>query len=173
MAYSRPEPLRAEHRLEGFRSGERSLDSWLLRHSRTAQGTGSARVFVTTVDPGRVVGLYALSAGAVGAAESTERLRKGQPAARPVPIVILGRLAVDGEHQRKGLGTSLLQDGLLRVATAAESIGVRAVVVHAVNEAARRWYLRWGFEPSPTDSFHLILLLKDLKRLLGEAGEGS
>lgn len=170
MAYSRPEPLRAEHRLEGFRSGEDSLDTWLLSYARTAEGSGSARVFVTAADGTTVAGFYALSAGTVEPADATSRLRKGQPGHRSVPVVVLGRLAVAAEHQGKGLGRSLLQDALVRVAGAAESVGIRALVVHALNDDVRGWYLHYGFEPSPTDPLHLILLIKDLRKLLDQGG---
>jgi GNAT superfamily N-acetyltransferase len=173
MAYSRPEPLRKNHQLEGFECGDESLDIWLIRYSRLAQGAESARVFVTTEDGKRVVGFYALVAGQVQAADATARLLRGQPAGRPVPVIILARLAVDRRHQGRGVGRSLLQDAMLRCATAAESIGVRAVVVHAMNEEARAWYLRFGFEASPTDPLHLILLMKDLKRFLDEAERPS
>lgn len=169
MAYSRPEPLSGNHDLEDFRSGEQSLDGWLLRHARTAEATNSARVFVTTAGGTNVVGFYALSAGVVEAADATTRLMKGQPAGRSVPVAILGRLAVDHRHQGKGVGESLLQDALLHAATASESIAIRAVIVHALNDAVRDWYLRYGFEASPTDPLHLILLMKDLRKLLDEA----
>jgi len=166
MAYSRPEPLRGNHRLEGFQCGEESLDTWLLRYSRHAEAAGSA--FVTTEDGERVAGFYALAGGEVRAADATARLLKGQPAGRPIPVIVLARLAVDRSHQGHGVGRSLLQDAMLRSAAVAESIGVRAVVVHAMTEEARAWYLRFGFEVSPTDPLHLILLMKDLKRFLGE-----
>lgn len=170
MAYSGPEPLRDKHRLEGFECGEEALDTWLLRYARHAEAAGSARVFVATGDGEHVVGYYALAVGEIGAANATVRLLKGQPAERPIPVVILARLAVDRRHQGRGVGRSLLQDAMLRCATAAESVGVRALVVHAINEAARDWYLRFGFEASPTDPLHLILLVKDLKRFLEEVG---
>jgi predicted N-acetyltransferase YhbS len=173
MAYSRPEPLGDKHELEGFQCGEESLDAWLLRYSRHAQAAESARVFVTTDDGEHVVGFYALAAGQVHAADATARLLRGQPAGRSVPVIVLARLAVDHRHQRRGLGRSLLGDAMLRCATASESIGARAVVVDAITEEARAWYLRFGFEASPTDPLHLILLMKDLKRLLDEAERQS
>lgn len=169
MAYSRPEPLRGKHRLEGFECGDEALDTWLLRYSRHAEAAGSARVFVTTEDGERVVGFYVLAGGQVEPADAPARLLKGQPAGRPVPVVILARLAVDRRQQGRGVGRSLPQDAMLRCATVAESIGVRALVVHAATEEARRWYLQFGFEVSPTDPLHLILLMKDLKRFLDEA----
>lgn len=169
MAYSRPEPLRERHELEGFESGEPSLDTWLHRYARHAEAAGSACVFVTTDDGERVVGYYALTVGQVQAEVATARLVKGQPAGRPVPVLILARLAIDERHQSRGLGRSLLQDALLRCETAAESVGVRALVVHASTDEAQGFYGRFGFEPSPTDPLHLTLLMKDLKRFLGEA----
>ena len=168
MGYSPPEPLRGKHDLNGFASGEDALDNWLHRYSRHAEAAGSARVFVTT-DGKRVVGYYALAVGQVEPGVATERLLKGQPAKRPVPVVILARLAVDRGHQGKGVGRSLLQDALLRCADAAESVGIRALVAHA-NEHASGFYDQFGFESSPTDSLHRILLLKDLRRFLDEVG---
>ena len=169
MAYSRLEPLRGKHDFDGFKCGEESLDSWLHRYSRHAEAASSARVFVST-DGTDVVGYYALAVGQVGAQYGTARLVKGQPRGKPVPVVILARLAVDERHQGKGIGRSLLQDVLLRSAEAAQAVGIRALLVHAHAEA-RDFYLRFGFEPSPTDPLHLILLMKDVSRLLEEAGE--
>ncbi len=169
MAYSRPEPLRGKHRLETFDCGDESLNMWLLRYSRHAEAVQSARVFVTTNDGEHVVGYYALVVGQVQAEAATARLLKGQPAGRPVPVVILARLAVDQRHQNREIGRSLLQDAMLRCARVGGDAGVRALVAHAANEEARGFYRRFGFEESPTDPLHLILLMKDLKRLLEEA----
>jgi len=118
-----------------------------------------------------VAGYYALTVGEVHPDDATERLLKGQPRGASVPVVILARLAVDEPHQRKGVGRSLLQDALLRSLEAGELVGVRAVVVNAISSEARDWYFRYGFEPSPTDPLHLILLMKDLRKLL-EVSEG-
>ena len=166
MGYSRPEPLRGKHDLGDFRCGEESLDSWLHRYSRHAEAAGSARVFVTT-DGARIVGYYALTVGQVEPGEATERLRKGQPRGSSVPVAILARLAVDTAHQGRGLGQSLLQDALLRCAAAARAVGIRALIVHA-HEQAADFYARFGFEPSPTDSLHLVMLMKDVARFLEE-----
>ena len=87
-------------------------------------------------------------------------------ARHPVPVIILARLAVDKEHQRKGLGHALLKDALLRTAQAADIAGIRRLLVHAKDDAVRRWYESWEFEPSPTDPYHLFLMLKDLKGML-------
>jgi GNAT superfamily N-acetyltransferase len=164
MAYSRPEPLRGKHDLGGFESGEESLDSWLQRSARHAEAAGSARTFVTT-DGTRVIGYYSLAIGQVQPEDATERLLKGQPTERPAPVLVLARLAVDQEHQGRGIGRSLLQDALLRCDVVAESVGVRAVAAHALPDAAG-FYDYFGFEESPTDPLHRILLLKDLRRFL-------
>jgi predicted N-acetyltransferase YhbS len=116
-----------------------------------------------------VVGYYALTAGEVEAADATTRLLKGQPAGRAVPVLVLARLAVDQGHQGRGVGRSLLQDALLRCDAVAQSVGVRAVVAHAHPEAAR-FYDYFGFEASPTDRLHRILLFKDLRKFLEEVG---
>jgi len=171
MAYTTPEPLRGKYSVDGFESGEDSLDEWLTRYARMAEATGSARVFVTTEDGKQVVGYYALAAGQVLPADATVRLLKGQPRehSRPVPVVILARLAVDRRYQGQQLGRSLLQNAMLRCLEAAEIVGIRALVAHALDEKARGFYLRFGFEESPTDPFHVILLMKDLKKFLVEA----
>ena len=164
MGYSQPQPLRGKQDFSEFVSGEISLDSWLQRHARHAEAAGSARTFVTS-DGKRVVDFYSLTIGQVQPDDATKRLLKGQPAGRPVPVIVLARLAVDREHQRHGLGRSLLQDALLRCDQVSDSVGVRAVVAHTLPEATG-FYDCFGFEKSPTDPLHRILLLKDLRRFL-------
>ncbi|MGD9736986.1 MAG: GNAT family N-acetyltransferase [Solirubrobacterales bacterium] len=166
MGYSPPEPLRGKHSTEGFECGEPALDAWIGKHARQAEASGSARVLVTTGDGERVVGFYALSAASVGPRDATERLMKGQPKQQSAPVILIGRLAVGLGHQGKQVGRSLLQDALLRCATAAESIRARAVIAHAISDDAVRFYERFGFEASATDPHHLILLMKDLRKLL-------
>jgi ribosomal protein S18 acetylase RimI-like enzyme len=168
VGYTQPEPLRGKHAFGSFCCEEDALDNWLHRHSRHAEAAGSARTFVTT-DGHRVIGYYALAIGQVEPDDATERMLKGQPAKRPVPVLVLARLAVDRDHKNGGVGRSLLQDALLRCAAVAESVGVRAVVAHA-NESASAFYDRFGFESSPTDPLHRILPMKDLQRLLNEFG---
>ena len=166
MTYSRPEPLRGKHQLGDFHCGEDALDAWLHRHARHAEAAGSARTFVTA-DGEQVVGFYALAIGQVEPGDATDRLLKGQPRTRPVPVLLIARLAVDQGHQGRGVGRSLLQDALLRCAGVGESVGVRAVVAHA-KEGASAFYDHFGFEASPADPLHRILPMKDLRALLGE-----
>jgi predicted N-acetyltransferase YhbS len=166
VPYTHPEPLRGKHELGDFCCEDHALDSWLHRHARHAEAAGSARTFVTTCE-GQVVGYYALAVGQVEAARATERLVKGQPQGRPVPVLLLARLAVDRTHKGRGVGWSLLQDALLRCATVAESVGVRAVVAHST-EDSNGFYDRFGFEASPFDPLHRILLMKDVRTLMRE-----
>jgi len=168
MAYTEPEPLRGKHDLGEFDCGEPSLTTWIHRYARHAEAVRSAKVYVTT-DGSTVVGYYALAVGQVEPARATGRLLKGQPSGQPVPVVILARLAVDRDHQGRGIGASLLQDALLRCVHAAQAVGIRALVVHAHAEA-RSFYEAFGFEPSPTDPLHLVLLMKDMERLIAEEG---
>lgn len=168
MGYSLPESLRGRHGTEAFECGEQSLDIWIEKHARQAEASGSTRVFVTTDDGEKVVGFYALAAASVSPKDGTERLMRGQSGHQSVPAILLGRLAVDLGHQGNQVARSLLQDALLKCATAADSIGARAVIVHAISDDAVSFYERFGFEASPTDPRHLILLMKDLRKLLAE-----
>jgi predicted N-acetyltransferase YhbS len=169
MQYSSPEPLRGKHgSLDEFNCGEKDLDEWLHKFAREAEAANTARTFVTTAKD-RVVGFYSIAAGNVSAVDATVRVKAAQPEMRPIPVVVLARLAVDEKHQNGGVGRSLLMDALLRIAGASEAMGIRAVVVHAYGEAAA-FYERYGFEPSPTDPLHLMLLMKDLKKFLHEQG---
>jgi GNAT superfamily N-acetyltransferase len=167
VPYRRPEPLARHHELEGFACGEPALDEWLKKYARAAQASESARVFVTTeVDVAAVVGYYALAAAQVEPADATQRARKGLASRRPVPAILLARLAVDRRHQGIGVGRSILQDVLLRCVEAADAIGVRVLLVHAKHAYARDWYLQHGFEESPTDELHLMMLMKDVRAFI-------
>jgi len=159
------EKLRADHELDTFDCGNEALNRFLKRHAWSSQQAESAQTYVLADD--RVVrGYYSLAAGAVAHNEATERVRKGQ-ARHPIPVVLLARLAVDRTLQGRGVGPALLKDALLRTASAADTIGARALLVHAKDEPARSFYEHFGFEPSPTDPFHLLLIMKDLKRRIG------
>jgi predicted N-acetyltransferase YhbS len=165
-AYERPRPLAPGDRTDDFRCGAPELDEWLHRYARTAASVGSARTFVTVTDD-RVAGYYALAAGSVERAAAAGRLGRGMPG-HPVPVVVLARLAVDERDQGAGVGRGLLRDAMLRTLTAAHSIGVRALIVHARDASAAAFYGRSGFEPSPTDPLHLVLLMKDLRASIAD-----
>lgn len=157
-----PEPLRRDHVVEGFDCGRTSLNLWLVRHARQAAAAGSARTYVV-LDPeqARVVGYHALTAAGLEREAATARTIKGMPQ-YPIPVVLLPRLAVDLSVSGRGLGAWLLRDAMTRTLAAAETIGVRAMLVHAVGEEAAVFYLRHGLEASPTDPRHLMILIKDI-----------
>ena len=163
MGYHKPVALEAWHRAENFQCRALSLDEWLRKHALQSHRSGGSRVFVTTETDPDIVGYYALAAGAVMPRDATARLARGMATNLPVPVVLLGRLAVDTRHQGQHLGRSLLQDAMMRVMQAGELIGIRALLVHAIDEHARGWYTQFGFERSPTHPLHLILLIKDLR----------
>ncbi len=163
MDFHKPVALEAWHRAENFQCGVMSLDEWLRKHALQSHRSGGSRVFVTTETDPDIVGYYALAAGAVMPRDSSARLVRGLAANQPIPVVLLGRLAVDIRHQGQHLGRSLLLDAMMRVLQAGELIGIRALLVHAIDERAQEWYAQFGFERSPTHSLHLILLIKDLR----------
>jgi GNAT superfamily N-acetyltransferase len=148
----------------GFDSGTAELDLWLRRHALASHQSGGARVYVAHRGD-RVVGYYAVAAASVERAMTPGRVSKGMPR-HPIPVILLARLAVDRREQGKGLGAALLKDALLRAASAADAIGARAVLVHAKDEDAARFYAHFDFEASPSDPLHLFLLMKDLRALL-------
>lgn len=151
--------------METFDCGQPALNQFLQRYALVNQKADSAQTYVCCLRDG-VVGFYSLAVGSVDPEHAPARVMKGL--AEHPPAMILARLAVDLDHQGKGLGKALLKDALLRTAQAADIAGIRCLLVHAKNEAARRWYESWEFEPSPTDPYHLFLMLKDLKALLAE-----
>ena len=159
------EKLSPDHELSAFSCGTPALDTWLKRFARQNQAAGASRTYVVH-RANRVVGYYALAAGSVERQEAPDRVSRGL-ARHPLPVVIVARMAVDQTEQGSGLGRALLKDALLRIANAVDVIGVRAVLVHAKDENARRFYERFDFEPSPIDPLQLFLLVKDLKRAAG------
>ena len=168
--FSDPEGLGPAHLLDGFDCGVSSLGSWLLDHARSAAAAGSARTFVLTDNElGRVVGYHALSVASVSHENAAERVTKGMPR-HEIPAVLLARLAVDSAVQGRGLGAWLLRDAMLRTVAVSEEVGIRALLVHAIDDSARAFYTRFGFEPSRTDPNNLQIIIKDIKASLeGEA----
>ena len=162
--YSRVRKLTASDRVDGFDCGQPALNQFLQRFALVDQKANSAQTYVCCQGDA-VVGFYTLAVGSVDPEAAPSRVMKGL-ARHAVPVMILARLAVHTGHQRKGLGQALLKDALLRTAQAADIAGVRCLLVHAKDDAARRWYEAWEFEPSPTDPYHLFLMIKDLKALL-------
>lgn len=153
--YSAPELLNATHHLDKFDCGEEALNSWLKRNALKNQQNQASRTFVICQN-NNVVGFYALAAGSVSHQFVSGRLRRNMP--DPIPVVVLGRLAIDLAHQGQQLGAALLKDAVLRAGAVSQQVGVKALLVHALNDKAKAFYLNYGFQVSPIDD--LILLLK-------------
>ena len=149
---------------DAFDCGHAALNQFLQRYALVNQKANSAQTYVCCEDQD-VVGFYSLTVGSIDPEAAPPRVTKGL-ARHPVPVMILARLAVDKAHQRKGLGQALLKDALLRTAQAADIAGIRCLLVHAKDDTVKQWYEGWEFETSPTDPYHLFLMLKDLKALL-------
>lgn len=162
--YSAPRPIRDDDETAEFDSGEPSLDEYLTRRALTNHAAGASRCFVTCRDS-RVVGYYALASASISHNEAPAKVRRNMP--NPVPVILLSRLAVDRKEQGTGLGKNLLRDAITRSVEAAEIVGIRALLVHALHQDARAFYKHFDFEPSPTDPLHLLLLMKDARALLG------
>jgi GNAT superfamily N-acetyltransferase len=164
--YGKIEKLKREHLLDIFDCGKESLNQFLKRRAWNSQQAHSAQTYVL-VKEFMVYGYYSLAAGSVAHSEATERAKKGL-ARHPIPVILPVRLAVDISLQGKGLGSALLKDALLRTAQAANTIGARALLVHAKDDSAKGFYEHFDFEPSPSDPYHLLLIMKDLRRIVGE-----
>jgi len=159
-----PELLLPDHELDSFESGVAALDEWLKRRARRNEAEGASRTFVVCV--GRcVVGYFSLAAGSILHSAATGKVRRDMP--DPLPALLLGRLAVDRGWQGKGLGADLLRDAVLRAIGAAESVGVRAILVHAISDAAKTFYEKHGFRSSPIEPMTLMITIEEAQRMLG------
>lgn len=152
----------SRHDTSAFESGNEALDRWLVRYAAQSERRDAARTFVLT-DAGVVIGYYALLAGELDHGEATEQTRQGMSRHYPIPVGILARLAVDRRHQHRGLGATLLRDALRRVAVASEQLAVRAVVVHAIDEQAARFYEHFGFRALSATPRTLMVTLAELR----------
>ncbi|PYP90678.1 MAG: GNAT family N-acetyltransferase [Candidatus Angelobacter sp. Gp1-AA117] len=156
------EPVSLGHDLSKFDCGTHSsLNDWLRRYALINHANESVKTYVVHRE-GVVVGYYSICAGSVRKQEATIRIAKGL-ANHPIPVAILARLAVDKNEQGTGLGKALLKDALLRIEQAADILGIRAVLVHAIDEPARAFYKKYQFEECPGNDLHLMLLMKDLR----------
>ena len=162
-----PVPLTAEHGLDDFACGEPALDEWLKKRALRNQASGASRCFVIT-DGRAVVGYYCLSAGAITHEAAPKAMRRNMP--DPLPVVLLGRLAIDYRHHNQGLGQALMRDAMLRAIHIAGDTGVFAVLVHALSDAAKRFYLSRGFVESPLQPMTLIMTLATIRAILSEPG---
>lgn len=158
-SWQRPQPLAAGHVVVGFSCGKPELDDWLIDRALANQISGATKTHVV-IEDGRVIGFYALANGAIGHSDVRGRTKRNMP--DPIPAVILARMAVDDKHQGIGLGSAMLQSAIETTLAAAKTIGIACLIVHAQDADARNFYLHFGFELSPTDPLHLIVLLRDL-----------
>jgi GNAT superfamily N-acetyltransferase len=163
MTLSAPDLLTDYHDVEAFASGLERLDTWLKRRAMKNQATGASRTFVVC-DGRRVVAYYALASSVVAVVEASGRFRRNMP--DPIPVVILGRLAVDQSFQGKGVGRALVRDAGYRVIQTANTIGIRGLIVQATSAEAKLFYEHIGFDASPLDPMTLMITLTDLKASL-------
>lgn len=152
---SAPQPLATHHQLDGFACGEPTLDDWLQRRALANQLSGVSRTFVVAGADGRVVGYYAMAAGAVSHQMATSGVRRNMP--DPIPVMVLARLAVARQAQGLQLGGALLQDAVHRAVAVSQNAGVRAVLVHALHDNAKRFYEHYGCRESPLHPMTLTL----------------
>jgi GNAT superfamily N-acetyltransferase len=165
---SKVEPISELHDPSRFDcGGHESLDDWLKRFALANQRNDSARTYVVHRN-GFVAGYYSIAAGSISVEEAPSRISKGL-ARHPIPVILLARLAVHKNEHGTGLGKALLKEALARIAQAADIVGARAVLVHAIDEQAKAFYRHFDFEPSPGQEMELMLLMKDLRKTL-EAG---
>ena len=155
-----PALLTKDHDRNSFDCGVPPLNDYLKQYALQNQKKHAARTYVAT-RRNRIVGYYSLAYGSVSLEEDPQRVKSGLPK-HPIPVILLARLAVDSTEQGRGLGAALLKDALLRTIQAAEIAGLRAVLVHAKDESAKRFYEKYGFEPSPIDAYHLFLRLSEI-----------
>lgn len=161
LQFSRPEPLAGHHRLDEFNCGESSLDEWLKKRAIANQLSGASRTFVVSDQHQRVCGYYAMAAGAVTHQMATSAVRRNMP--DPIPVMVLARLAVATHSQGVKLGASLLQNAVNRAVAVSHNAGVRALLVHALHERAKRFYENYGFQASPAHPLVLMLRLGGIK----------
>ena len=159
LRFSAPEPISATHLLGEFSCGEASLDEWLKRRALANQASGASRTFVVADHNHRIYAYYAIAAGAVTHQVATP-VRRNMP--DPIPVLVLARLAVDLHAQRIKLGPALLQDAVNRTVIVSHNAGVRALLVHALDQNARGFYEHYGFQASPLHPLTLMLRLNTL-----------
>jgi GNAT superfamily N-acetyltransferase len=158
-----PESLADHHDLADFRSGEAPLDDWLRRRARANRVSGDSRTYVVCENK-RVIGYYALAFGVITVESAPGRFRRNMP--NPIPVALLARVAVDHDWQGRGIGRALFRDAARRVAHAADAIGIRGIVVQAISEEAKNFYVALGFDRSPREPMTLMVTLSDIRAAL-------
>lgn len=169
VTFTAPEKLATEHDLSDFDSGVAALDDWLRRRAAQNEASGASRTYVVRSGK-KIAGYYSLAVGAVAHEKVLGRIKRNMP--DPVPVMILGRLAVDKSYQGQGLGVGLLRDALLRTLQAAEIAGIRALLVHAISEDAKKFYERYGFVASPVDPMTVMITLSEAEKTIDSGEKG-
>ncbi len=159
-----PQPISATHQLEDFHSGNLELDDWLKKRALKNEGAGASRTYVVLVGE-RVIAYYCLATGSVLSSITSGRVRRNIP--DPIPVMVIGRLAVDRQWQGKGIGYALIRDAVLRTLQAARIVGIRAIIVHAISKEAKQFYEKCGFTASPVAPMTLMVTVADAKAALG------
>lgn len=165
---SAPEKLSPDHDLSQFHCGEPALDDWLRKRALQNEESGASRTYVVFLAR-RVVAYYALAVGAVAHVDAPGRVRRNMP--DPVPVMVIGRLAVDQTAQGQALGPALLRDAVLRTVQAAEIAGIRAILVHAISEHAKRFYEKWGFITSPIEPMTFMITVAEARKTIQAKSE--
>lgn len=163
LRFSAPERLKASHDVSQFECGEPALDVWLKSRALQNEESGASRTYVLRAQQ-EIAGYYALATGAISHAEAGGRVKRNMP--DPVPVIIIGRLAIASRFQGRGIGAALLRDALLRILQAAQIAGIRAILVHAISEQAKRFYEKNGFISSPADPMTLMITVAEAERIL-------
>jgi len=159
MRYSEPVLLDATHPVDGFCCGKQALDEWIVKRANSNQRSGSSRTWITMDEDGAVAGYYASATSSILRSDATSRAGRNQP--EQIPAILLGRLAVDQKHRDEHLGSALLKHFILKGIEVSQIVGVRLLLVHAMDDEAHNFYLHHDFEPSPFDSLTLMLTIQD------------
>ncbi|WP_395377954.1 GNAT family N-acetyltransferase [Marinicella sp. W31] len=159
----KPTLLTADHQIEDFDCGIETLNEWFIKRSMKNQKEGGSRTFVI-LDEGKVVGYYALASGSVERIQAPKAIARNMP--EPIPVIVLGRLAIDLQYQSKNLGSALLKDAIMRTLNVATNIGIRSLLVHAISEDAKKFYEKYGFQVSPMEPMTLFLSIKQIHKIL-------
>lgn len=165
LDFAPPAPITADQCLANFDSGEWSLNEWLKKRAFKNHASGASRCFVLCGGT-TVIGYYSLSAGAISHAAAPKAMRRNMP--DPLPVLLLGRLAVDRRYHNRGIGQALLRDAMLRAVNVAGDAGVFALLVHAISDQARQFYLSRGFVESPLQPMTLLMTIETIRSILAE-----
>ncbi|PCI45381.1 MAG: GNAT family N-acetyltransferase [Moraxellaceae bacterium] len=157
-----PTLLTPEHELHSFNCQNSTLDDWLIRRALKNQNIGASRTFLICEKKPTVIGYYALATGSIERNIATGNFSRGMP--EPIPVIVLGRLAIDTDYQAQRLGAALLKDAMLRTLTIANNVGVRGLLVHAISTQGKQFYLKYGFQESPIEPMTLLISIKNIRQ---------